>query len=123
MTAFVPPPAPEREPGEDFGDYFGRIEAAREAAYAAFMDSERAKPHHIRKKAGPNYGNQFYSHRHRTQFIDGYVDPMSQTLCGAPAGHFDETWADTRYPKNQAAVTCSRCLELRLADPKCRVAR
>ena len=120
MTAFVAPPPPARRPGEDFGDYFARAEQAREDAYDAFMEAERAKPHHIRRRAGVNLGNQFYSHGHRTQFIEGYVDPMSQTLCGAPAGHWDQTWADTRFPKGRADVTCERCLEIRLTDPKVR---
>lgn len=114
----VTPTAAGPAEGQDWGEWFAAYEADREAAYQAKMDAERAKPHHIRKKAGPNLGNQWYSHSHRVQFIDGYVDPMSQTLCGAAAGFFDETWADARWPKNRAHVTCDQCIEIRLRDPK-----
>lgn len=68
---------------------------------------------HIRKKAGRNLGNNFYSHAHRTRFIEGYVDPQGQTLCGAPATQFDQSWADTRFPKSLAYVECASCIELR----------
>lgn len=68
---------------------------------------------HIRKKAGRNLGNQFYSHRHRTQFLDGYRDPMSETLCGAAATQFDMSWADTRFKTARGHVECQDCLTLR----------
>lgn len=80
--------------------------------------SEQARANatvHIRKKAGRNLGNSFYSHAHRTRFIDGYIDPQGQTLCGAPATQFDESWADTRYPKALARVECPQCAALRNA--------
>lgn len=73
---------------------------------------------HIRKKAGPNFGNQFYSHAHRAQFMDGYREPMAETLCGDPATNWDMSWAETRYPKNRAHVECGRCVEIRTGDPK-----
>lgn len=44
---------------------------------------------HIRKQAGPNFGNQFYSHRHHVQFMDGYRDPQAETLCGGTATNND----------------------------------
>jgi len=117
-TGFTPPPAPPALPGESLGDHLARIEQARNDAYDAWMAEQGKGPRHIRKQAGRNLGNQYYSHHHRTQFLEGYVDPTTQTLCDAPAGFFDETWAATRFAKNRATITCRRCLELRLADPR-----
>lgn len=73
---------------------------------------------HIRKKAGPNFGSQFYSHRHHVQFMDGYRDPQAETLCGGAATSYDMSWAETRFPKNRAHVECARCIEIRLSDRK-----
>lgn len=71
---------------------------------------------HIRKKAGRSLGNQFYSHSHRTQFRDGYRDPMSETLCGASSTQFDMSWADARFEKARGYVECPDCLSLRTKD-------
>lgn len=94
---------------------FEAFEAEREAAYQAKRAEARAN-NHIRKKAGRNLGNQFYSHRHRVQFIEGYVDPMSQTLCGGGATIEDISWADGRYPKQREYVACQRCIEIRTSS-------
>lgn len=96
---------------------FEACEAEREAAYQARRASARAN-NHIRKRAGRSLGNQFYSHSHRAQFREGYVDPMSQTLCGGEATIEDMTWADTRWPKQREYVACPRCIEIRLNDAK-----
>lgn len=96
---------------------FEAFEAEREAAYQAKRAEARAN-NHIRKRAGKNLGNQFYSHRHRVQFIEGYVDPMSQALCGAQATIEDMPWAETRYPSGRAYVACRSCIDIRTADPK-----
>jgi hypothetical protein len=98
---------------------FEAFEAEREAAYQAKREAARAN-NHIRKRAGKNLGTQWYSHSHRVQFIEGYIDPMSQTLCGGEATIEDISWADARYPKQREYVACQRCKEIRLADPKAR---
>lgn len=90
-----------------------RIIAERDAEYERRRAEVEAGPHHIRKRAGKNLGNQFYSHAHRAQFAGGYRDPMAETLCGEPATTVDLSWAETRYAKNLAYVTCERCKELR----------
>lgn len=69
---------------------------------------------HIRKKAGRNLGNQYYSHAHRVQFAGDYHDPMADTLCGAQATIDDMAWADTQWAKNRAYVTCGACCEVRV---------
>ncbi|AAD17646.1 hypothetical protein TM4_81 [Mycobacterium phage TM4] len=104
----------------EFAARLDEIEAAREREYQEHLAAERAKGNHIRKRAGRSLGNQWYSHQHRVQFIEGYVDPLSQTLCGADATIFDQSWADTRWPKHRAEVTCQACIDARLADPKAR---
>ena len=83
-----------------------------QAAHDAAMAEARATCH-IRKRAGRSLGNQFYSHGHRAQFRASYVDPMSQTLCGAPATIADLSWAETRHAKARAFVACERCVEIR----------
>lgn len=50
-------------------------------------------------------------------------DPQGKTLCDAPSTTQDMSWAETRYPKDRAYVTCEACLSLRLADDKVVVAR
>jgi hypothetical protein len=40
----------------------------------------------------------------------------SQPLCGAAPTDRDMSWADGRFAKNRAYVTCERCLELRPAS-------
>lgn len=99
-----------------------RIEALAEAQdwarqRAAELD-RAASTIHIRKKAGPNLGNQYYSHNHRARFAGGYRDPQAETLCGATASNYDMSWAETRYPKGRQHVQCSRCIQIRLHDPK-----
>lgn len=77
--------------------------AAEEAAIAA----RREGPMHIRRQASKEKrGNQWYKAGPYDQ------DPQRETLCGAPAG-FDLSWAETRWAKNLAFVTCDRCKELR----------
>ena len=72
---------------------------------------------HIRKKAGPNLGNQYYSHATRAQLRGDYRDPQSETLCGAKATTFDMSWAEARHPKSREYVECHRCIQIRLDDP------
>jgi len=90
------------------------IEAEREAERAAQMAEAQANCH-IRKRAGKNLGNQYYSHTTRAQFRGDYVDPMSQTLCGGEATIADWSWADTRHASNRTYVACERCIEIRVA--------
>lgn len=112
-----------REAAKDCsGDPVERIEILADAqdwAHQRAAEIRRAASTvHIRKKAGTNFGNQFYSHRHRTQFMDGYRDPQSETLCGdAPTG-YDMSWAETRFAKNRAYVECAQCIQIRLEDRK-----
>lgn len=101
----------------DLGALMAAADAERDRKYAAEQEWARAN-NHIRKRAGRNLGNQFYSHSHRAQFRAGYVDPMTQTLCGGTATTQDMSWADTRWPKQRDYVACSRCIEIRCADPK-----
>jgi hypothetical protein len=98
---------------------FEAFEAEQERKYQEKRAAARAN-NHIRKKAGPNFGNGVYSHRHRVQFMADYVDPMGQTLCGGEPTIEDMTWADTRFRKNREYVVCQRCIEIRLQDPKAR---
>ena len=73
---------------------------------------------HIRRKAGRSLGRPFYSHDHVTRFRAGYVDPRSLTLCGEPATTADMSWAETRWAKNLAYVTCEACRAARIdQDP------
>lgn len=72
---------------------------------------------HIRKRAGKSLGRPGYSHRHVAQFAGGYRDPMADTLCGAKATTYDESWADTRWAKNLAYVTCEACKLARVEVP------
>lgn len=85
---------------------------------AAYREAQRiaseATVHHIRRAAGPSLGRPGYSHRHVAQFRAGHVEPSSLTLCGAPATGFDMSWAETRYPKARAFVTCDACLAARV---------
>jgi hypothetical protein len=63
---------------------------AQEWAYRRAAELDRAgSTVRIRKKAGPNLGNQYYSHAHRAKFAGGYRDPMAETLCGADATSYD----------------------------------
>lgn len=73
---------------------------------------------HIRKRAGRSLARPGYSHQHAAAMSGGYRDPMADTLCGAPSTDQDMSWAETRWPKNRAYVTCERCLAERLRDPK-----
>ncbi|WGI36159.1 hypothetical protein QDT91_29525 (plasmid) [Mycolicibacterium aubagnense] len=92
---------------------------AQDWAHARARELDRAASTvHIRKKAGPNLGNQYYSHSTRMRFVGDYREPQSETLCGAKASNFDMSWAETRYPKNRAFVECERCIEIRLKDGK-----
>jgi hypothetical protein len=61
---------------------------------------------HIRKRIARKRGNTFYRVKYSAS-EDG-----SQTLCGAPAGN-DRTWAEARFPKHLAAVTCDACKQIR----------
>jgi hypothetical protein len=90
---------------------------AQEWAYRRAAELGRgASTVRIRKKAGPNLGDQYYSHAHRAKFAGGYRDPMAETLCGANATSYDMSWAETRYRKNRAHVECRRCIEIRTND-------
>lgn len=63
---------------------------AQEWTYRRAAELDRAASTvRIRKKAGPNLGNQYYSHAHRAKFAGGYRDPMAETLCGANATSYD----------------------------------
>lgn len=73
------------------------------------MAARRAATMHIRRQASKERrGNQWY----RAGAYD--QDPQRQTLCGAPPG-LDLSWAETRWAKNLAFVTCDKCKELRTA--------
>jgi hypothetical protein len=98
---------------------FEAFEAEQERQYQARRELARAN-NHIRKRAGKNLGTQWYSHKTRVQFIEGYVDPMSQSLCGGEPTIEDMSWADTRFAKGRDYIACQRCIEIRKADPKAR---
>lgn len=70
------------------------------------LEAALSGPVHIRKRIARKRGNTFY----RVQYSAS--ENGSQTLCGAPAGH-DRTWAETRFPKHLAAVTCDTCKQVR----------
>ncbi|MGC0317281.1 hypothetical protein [Kitasatospora acidiphila] len=70
------------------------------------LEAALSGPVHIRKRIARKRGNGFY----RVQY--GASENGSQTLCGAPAG-MDRTWAETRFAKHLAAVTCEACKQLR----------
>jgi hypothetical protein len=63
-------------------------------------------PVHIRKPIARKRGNTFYKVQYSAS------ENGSQTLCGAPAGN-DRTWAETRFARHLAAVTCDDCKRLR----------
>lgn len=80
------------------------------------LNSEHANNSvHIRQKAGRTLGNQFYSHTHRAQFREDYVDPQSKTLCGSEATTRDMSWSETQWAKSRAYVTCQACVTVRVA--------
>jgi hypothetical protein len=62
---------------------------------------------HIRQRASRVWtGNQFYN-RHTYD-----TSPQRLTLCGEPAG-LDMSWAETRWEKYLAYVSCEECRVLR----------
>jgi hypothetical protein len=61
---------------------------------------------HIRKRIARKWGNTFYKPQY------GASENGSQTLCGAPSG-MDMSWAETRFAKHLAAVTCDTCKQIR----------
>jgi hypothetical protein len=65
-----------------------------------------AGPVHIRKRIARKRGDSFYRVKYSA------AEDGSQTLCGAPAG-MDRSWAETRFPKHLAAVTCAACKQIR----------
>ncbi|MCI4659566.1 hypothetical protein [Cryobacterium zhongshanensis] len=71
------------------------------------VDGTAERAVHIRRQAAKaRRGSSFYKPGWDDQ------DPQRETLCGAPAG-LDMSWAETRWEKNLAFVTCARCRELR----------
>lgn len=100
----------------DPAEALARYEALQREQDAA-MAATPATVQHIRKRAaryGPMSGPRYF--RLQRAIESGQVnDPQSQTLCGAPAGR-DMSWAETRYAKNRAYVTCAECVRLREAD-------
>ncbi|WP_042400001.1 hypothetical protein [Streptacidiphilus carbonis] len=69
-------------------------------------EAAKSGPVHIRKKIARKRGDGFY----RVQYSAS--ENGSQTLCGAPAGN-DRTWAETRFAKHLATVTCDTCKQIR----------
>lgn len=61
---------------------------------------------HIRQRIARKWGDSFY----RPQYSAS--ENGSRTLCGAPAGQ-DISWADGRFAKHLAYVTCDECKRLR----------
>ncbi|GHJ04795.1 hypothetical protein TPA0906_66600 [Streptomyces olivaceus] len=61
---------------------------------------------HIRQRIARKRGNGFY----KVQY--GPSENGSRTLCGAPASQ-DISWADGRFAKYLAYVTCDECKRLR----------
>ncbi|MGA5820890.1 hypothetical protein ACPC54_23855 [Kitasatospora sp. NPDC094028] len=63
---------------------------------------------HIRRRIARKRGNTFYRVKYSAS------ENGSQTLCGALTGN-DRTWAETRFAKHLADVTCEACKQLRAA--------
>lgn len=72
------------------------------------LEAAKSGPVHIRKRPARKRGNGFYLPKYSAS------ENGSQTLCGAPAG-FDKTWAEARFPKHLADVTCDTCKQIRTA--------
>lgn len=69
---------------------------------------------HIRHKALP----RGYRVTRDTYWNERPSDPQGQTLCGAQSTTQDMSWAETRYPKSRAWVTCAECVSIRVSDSK-----
>lgn len=67
-----------------------------------------AAQEHIRQRPRRNRGNQWY--------LDRGPNGAEKTLCGAPATITDATWAETRWAKNRAYVTCTACIDIRVGQ-------
>jgi hypothetical protein len=63
-------------------------------------------PVHIRKRIARKRGDGFYRVKYSAS------ENGSQTLCGAAAG-MDVSWAEARFAKNLARVTCDDCKRIR----------
>lgn len=80
------------------------------AAQDEAQDTHRAWHHdndvvHIRKRINPRrvMGNTFY------KVVLSASENGSQTLCGGQNTTSDMAWADVRFAKNMAHVTCEGC--------------
>lgn len=92
--------------GTDLEATFEALEAGADAhrAYHAVLDAERGV--HIRTYVPVKRGNGYYAPKYSAS------DNGSRTLCGVPAG-MDITFAEARYAKNLATVTCGDCKRIR----------
>lgn len=72
------------------------------------LEAAKSGPVHIRRRIARKRGDSFYRVKYSAS-EDG-----SQTLCGAPSG-LDMTWAETRFAKHLAVVTCDTCKQMRTA--------
>ncbi|MHA6764770.1 hypothetical protein [Streptacidiphilus sp. PAMC 29251] len=94
-------------------------DAARQAVAELLAEQKRqheeqsaaalAGPIHIRKRIARKRGDSFYRVKYSAS------ENGSQTLCGAPAG-MDKAWAETRFAKHLADVTCETCKQIRTTN-------
>ncbi|MGE7437543.1 hypothetical protein [Kitasatospora sp. NPDC001175] len=96
----------EAEAKELVQQHLAELERQRQERIAAALSG----PVHIRKRIARKRGNSFYRVKYSAS------ENGSQTLCGAPAGN-DRTWAEARFAKHLAAVTCNACKQIRTTNP------
>lgn len=87
-------------------DVLGVIVAAEDAHVESHQALFASQPVHIRTYVPIKRGNGYYAPKYSTS------DNGSKTLCGAPACG-DITYAEARYAKNLATVTCEDCKRIR----------
>jgi hypothetical protein len=66
--------------------------------------SEQAS--HIRRRPRPARRSRWY--------LDRSANGAEKTMCGASPTTQDMSWAETRWAKNRAYVTCEACINLRI---------
>lgn len=96
--------------GTEVTGFFAKVTEAEDAHPSSPEHLARiaAGGTHIRKQINPRKvrtGNQFYARRDAL----GPAENGSQTMCGGPATTTDIAWAEARFAKNIAHVTCEDC--------------